>query len=115
MLQRIYGTSWASQKDLDDYLKRLEEAEKRDHRKLGKEMNLFHLEKKAQAQFLARKGLDIISKINQLYENETRYCGVQRNQYARSFRQILWRSLDIGKNLEQTCILQQLPMRKYLR
>ncbi len=42
MLQRIYGTSWASQKDLDSYLKRIEEAEKRDHRKLGREMNLFH-------------------------------------------------------------------------
>jgi threonyl-tRNA synthetase len=42
MLQRIYGTSWATQKDLDAYLKRIEEAEKRDHRKLGKEMDLFH-------------------------------------------------------------------------
>ena len=42
MLQRIYGTSWASKKDLENYLNRLEEAEKRDHRKLGKEMNLFH-------------------------------------------------------------------------
>ena len=42
MLQRIYGTSWASQKELDQYLKRIEEAEKRDHRKLGKEMDLFH-------------------------------------------------------------------------
>jgi len=42
MLQRIYGTSWSNQKDLDLYLQRLEEAEKRDHRKLGKEMDLFH-------------------------------------------------------------------------
>ncbi len=42
MLQRIYGTSWATQKELDEYLKRIEEAEKRDHRKLGKEMDLFH-------------------------------------------------------------------------
>ena len=42
MLQRIYGTSWPSQKELDEYLKRLEEAEKRDHRKLGREMDLFH-------------------------------------------------------------------------
>ena len=42
MLQRIYGTCWSSKKDLDDYLHRLEEAEKRDHRKLGKEMDLFH-------------------------------------------------------------------------
>ena len=42
MLQRIYGTCWRSNKELDDYLERLEEAEKRDHRKLGKEMDLFH-------------------------------------------------------------------------
>ena len=42
MLQRIYGTSWASKKDLEDYLHKIEEAEKRDHRKIGKEMDLFH-------------------------------------------------------------------------
>ena len=41
MLQRIYGTCWASKKELEEYLNRLEEAEKRDHRKLGKEMDLF--------------------------------------------------------------------------
>jgi len=44
MLQRIYATAWTSKKELDDYLKMLEEAEKRDHRKLGKEMDLFHFE-----------------------------------------------------------------------
>ena len=44
MLQRIYATAWANKKDLDEYLKMLEEAEKRDHRKLGKEMDLFHFE-----------------------------------------------------------------------
>ena len=42
MLQRIYGTCWSNKKELDEYLSRLEEAEKRDHRKLGKEMDLFH-------------------------------------------------------------------------
>ena len=42
MLQRIYGTCWSSKEQLNTYLKRLEEAEKRDHRKLGKEMDLFH-------------------------------------------------------------------------
>ena len=42
MLQRIYGTCWSSKQELEDYLHRLEEAEKRDHRKLGKEMDLFH-------------------------------------------------------------------------
>jgi threonyl-tRNA synthetase len=43
-LQRIYGTSWASEADLEAYLKRVEEAEKRDHRKLGKTMDLFHIQ-----------------------------------------------------------------------
>ena len=42
MLQRIYGTCWRNQKELEEYITRLEEAEKRDHRKLGKEMDLFH-------------------------------------------------------------------------
>jgi len=48
MLTRIYGTAWRTQKELDDYLNMLEEAEKRDHRKLGKEMELFHLQEEAQ-------------------------------------------------------------------
>lgn len=48
MLQRIYGTAWANDKDLKAYLTRLEEAEKRDHRKLAREMNLFHIQEEAQ-------------------------------------------------------------------
>ena len=46
-LQRIYGTAWASEDDLNAYLKQLEEAEKRDHRKLGREMDLFHFQEEA--------------------------------------------------------------------
>ena len=46
-LQRVYGTAWASQKDLDQYLFRLEEAERRDHRRLGRELDLFHLGEEA--------------------------------------------------------------------
>jgi threonyl-tRNA synthetase len=48
MLTRIYGTAWHNQTDLDAYLTRLEEAEKRDHRKLGREMDLFHFQEEAQ-------------------------------------------------------------------
>ena len=44
MLQRIYGTAWATKEQLDEHLYRLEEAEKRDHRKLGRELNLFHFQ-----------------------------------------------------------------------
>ena len=47
MLQRVYGTAWRNQKELDAHLLQLEEAEKRDHRKLGKEMDLFHLQEEA--------------------------------------------------------------------
>lgn len=47
MLQRIYGTAWASKQDLKDYLHRLEEAEKRDHRRLGKQQDLFHFQEEA--------------------------------------------------------------------
>ncbi len=47
MLQRVYGTAWNTQAELDAYLFRLEEAEKRDHRKLGKELELFHLQEEA--------------------------------------------------------------------
>jgi threonyl-tRNA synthetase len=47
MLQRIYGTAWATKDDLKDYLHRLEEAEKRDHRKLGKHLDLFHIQDNA--------------------------------------------------------------------
>ncbi|HLY07294.1 MAG TPA: threonine--tRNA ligase [Rhizomicrobium sp.] len=49
-LQRIYGTAWRNQKELEDYLKRVEEAEKRDHRKLGKELDLFHMQEEAAGQ-----------------------------------------------------------------
>ncbi len=47
MLQRIYGTAWTSRKDLDEYIHRLEEAEKRDHRKLGRKLDLFHTQEEA--------------------------------------------------------------------
>jgi threonyl-tRNA synthetase len=47
MLQRIYGTAWANDKQLKEYLTRLEEAEKRDHRKIGRELDLFHLQEEA--------------------------------------------------------------------
>ena len=64
MLQRIYGTSWSTQKQLDDYLKRIEEAEKRDHRKLGKEMDLFHFREESPGSvFWHEKGWNLFQKL----------------------------------------------------
>ena len=64
MLQRIYGTNWATKQDLDNYLKRIEEAEKRDHRKLGKLMDLFHFrEESPGAVFWHEKGWALFQKL----------------------------------------------------
>ena len=70
MLQRIYGTSWATQKDLDEYLKRIEEAEKRDHRKLGKEMDLFHFREESPGSvFWHEKGWKLFQKLVEYMRN----------------------------------------------
>ena len=64
MLQRIYGTSWASKKDLEDYLRKIEEAEKRDHRKLGKEMDLFQFREESPGSvFWHQKGWSLFQKL----------------------------------------------------
>ena len=64
MLQRIYGTAWASKKELNVYLKQLEEAEKRDHRKLGRELNLFHFSEEAPGSiFWHPKGWTLFRKL----------------------------------------------------
>ncbi len=60
MLQRIYGTAWATKEQLDSYLNMLEEAEKRDHRKLGRDLDLFHIQEEAQGMaFWHHKGWSI--------------------------------------------------------
>ena len=64
MLQRIYGTCWSTKKQLDEYLNRLEEAEKRDHRKLGKEMDLFHFREESPGSvFWHQKGWNLFQKL----------------------------------------------------
>ena len=64
MLQRIYGTAWATKEQLDEHLYRLEEAEKRDHRKLGRELNLFHFQEEAQGMvFWHEKGWNLYRTI----------------------------------------------------
>ena len=74
MLQRIYGTCWGNNKDLEKYLLRLEEAEKRDHRKLGKEMDLFHFrEESPGAVFWHHKGWSLFQTlINYMRLKQTR-------------------------------------------
>ena len=64
MLQRIYGTAWPDKKQLDEYLHRLEEAEKRDHRRIGKDLDLFHLQEEAPgAVFWHPKGWQVFQSL----------------------------------------------------
>ena len=64
MLQRIYGTAWTTKKDLDNYLQILEEADKRDHRKLGRDMNLFHFQEESPGSiFWHNKGWDVFMRL----------------------------------------------------
>ncbi len=76
MLQRIYGTAWASKEQLDNYLYMLEEAEKRDHRKLGRELNLFHFQEEAQGMvFWHDKGWTIYRLIEQYIRSKITKAG----------------------------------------
>ncbi len=76
MLQRIYGTAWRNKKELDSYLSMLEEAEKRDHRKIGKEMDLFHFQDDAPGSvFWHSKGWSIFNKLVDYMRNKQENAG----------------------------------------
>ncbi len=91
MLQRIYGTSWPSQKELDEYLVRLEEAEKRDHRKLGKEMDLFHFrEESPGAVFWHHKGWTLFQKLVDYMRAKQKNAGYREINTPEMLDKTLW-------------------------
>ena len=91
MLQRIYGTSWASQKDLDEYLKRIEEAEKRDHRKLGKEMDLFHFREESPGSvFWHEKGWKLFQKLVAYMRDRQNKAGYKEVNTPEILDRALW-------------------------
>ena len=91
MLQRIYGTSWSTQKDLDDYLKRIEEAEKRDHRKLGKLMDLFHFrEESPGAVFWHEKGWALFQKLVSYMRHKQDQAGYKEINTPEILDRSLW-------------------------
>ena len=91
MLQRIYGTSWASKKDLDNYLKRIEEAEKRDHRKLGKEMDLFHFREESPGSvFWHEKGWKLFQKLVAYMRSRQEEAGYKEVNTPEILDRALW-------------------------
>jgi len=91
MLQRIYGTCWSTKKELDDYLHRLEEAEKRDHRKLGKEMDLFHFrEESPGAVFWHEKGWLLFQRLVEYMRAKQRLAGYKEINTPELLDKTLW-------------------------
>ncbi len=91
MLQRIYGTAWADKKSLKQYLHRLEEAEKRDHRKLGKKFDLFHTQEEAPGMvFWHPKGWQVWQIIEQYIRDVQRANGYQEIKTPQMVDMSLW-------------------------
>ena len=91
MLQRIYGTCWTSKKELDDYLHRLEEAEKRDHRKIGKEMDLFHFrEESPGAVFWHERGWLLFQRLVEYMRTKQRLAGYKEINTPELLDRSLW-------------------------
>ena len=91
MLQRIYGTCWSSKKELDEYLHRLEEAEKRDHRKLGKEMNLFHFREESPGSvFWHEKGWLLFQRLVEYMRTKQRLAGYKEINTPELLDKTLW-------------------------
>ncbi len=91
MLQRIYGTAWANDKQLKEYLQRLEEAEKRDHRRLGKEMDLFHFQEEAiGAPFWHPKGWKIYLELQEYIRRKLSTEEYKEVNTPRILDRVLW-------------------------
>lgn len=103
MLQRIYGTAWGDKKELKAYLHRLEEAEKRDHRKLGKQLNLFHMQEEAPGMvFWHPHGWTLYQQIEQYMRAKQRRHGYQEIKTPQVVERTLWeKSGHWGKFQEQ--------------
>ena len=91
MLQRIYGTCWKNKKDLDEYLYKLEEAEKRDHRKLGKTMDLFHFQEESPgAVFWHQKGWTLFQTLVDFMRQKQLEAGYKEVNTPEILDRVLW-------------------------
>ena len=91
MLQRIYGTCWSSKKELDEHLNRLAEAERRDHRKLGKEMDLFHFREESPGSvFWHEKGWLLFQRLVEYMRMKQRLAGYKEINTPELLDKTLW-------------------------
>ncbi len=110
MLQRIYGTAWANEKQLKEYLTRLEEAEKRDHRRIGKELDLFHLQEEAPgAVFWHPKGWALFQQLIAYMRERQTAAGYQEVNTPEVMDRELWVKSGHIQTFGENMYLTQTP------
>jgi len=104
MLQRIYGTAWARKEDLEAYLHRIEEAEKRDHRRLGRALDLFHQEDEAPGMvFWHPKGWSVWQQVEQTMRRVYQDNGYQEVKGPQILDKTLWEKTGHWDSTANTC------------
>ncbi len=114
MLQRIYGTAWADKKQLDEYLHRLEEAEKRDHRRIGREQDLFHVQEEGPGLvFWHPRGWAIWQAVEQYMRGVYRASGYQEVRCPQVLDVSLWQKSGHWDNYKENMFFTESEKRTY--
>ena len=114
MLQRIYGTAWTKKEDLDAYLHRIEEAEKRDHRKLGKQLDLFHTQDEAPGMvFWHPKGWSIWQQVEQYMRKVYQDNGYQEVKAPQILDRSLWERSGHWQNFKENMFTTESEKRDF--
>jgi len=114
MLQRIYGTAWARREELDAYLRQLEEAEKRDHRRLGRELDLFHMQEEAPGLvFWHPKGWAIWQQVEQYMRQVYRDNGYLEVKGPQLLDRTLWEKTGHWDNFRENMFTTESENRHY--
>lgn len=113
-LQRVYGTAWADKKDLDAYIKRIEEAEKRDHRRLGRELDLYHIDDVAPGVvFWHPKGWAIWQVVEQYMRQVYRDTGYKEVKGPQILDKSLWEKTGHWQNYRENMFTTESEKREY--
>ena len=114
MLQRIYGTAWAKKEDLDAYLHQLEEAEKRDHRRIGRQQHLFHQQDEAPGMvFWHPKGWALWQTVEQYMRAVYQRCGYQEVRCPQILDVSLWKASGHWDNYQENMFFTESEKRDY--
>jgi threonyl-tRNA synthetase len=114
MLQRIYGTAWAKKEDQDTYLQMLEEAEKRDHRKLGTQLDLFHMQEEAPGMvFWHPKGWTLWQQVEQYMRRVYQDNGYQEVRCPQILDRSLWEKSGHWENYRENMFTTESEKRTY--